>query len=71
MPVGPDSTRSPRISTALGHYWRQLEVAATAAGLQATADLGAAVTAALADRFPDAPAVLPIFPAFRSELART
>jgi hypothetical protein len=71
MPVGPDSTRSPRISTALGHYWRQLEVAATAAGLRATADLGAAVTAALADRFPDAPAVLPIFPAFRSELART
>ena len=32
MPVGPDSTRSPRISTALGHYWRQLEVTATEFG---------------------------------------
>ena len=38
MPIGPDSTRSPRISTALTHYWRQLEIVATAAELPATAD---------------------------------
>ena len=68
MPVGPDATRSPRISTALGHYWGQLGPAASAAGLPATADLASAVVAALADRFPGAPAVLPIFPAFRSEV---
>jgi hypothetical protein len=66
MPVGPDATRPPRISTALGHYWRQLVPAATEAGLLATAELGAAVAAALAARFPDAPVALPIFPAFRS-----
>jgi hypothetical protein len=66
MPVGPDATRSPRISTALGHYWRQLVPAATEAGLLATAELGSAVAAALAARFPDAPVALPIFPAFRS-----
>ena len=23
-PIGPDATRSPRISSALGHYWRQM-----------------------------------------------
>jgi hypothetical protein len=68
MPVGPDPTRSPRISTALGHYWRRLAVAAGVAGLPATADLGMAVAEALADRFPDAPVELPIFPAFRSEV---
>jgi hypothetical protein len=66
MPVGQDPTRSPRISTALGHYWRQLGPAAAAAGLSGTAELSAAVAAALAERFPDAPAVLPIFPAFRT-----
>jgi hypothetical protein len=63
--VGTDATRSPRISTALGHYWRQMAV--TAAGkLPATAELGVEVAKALAERFPDAPGALPIYPAFRT-----
>ncbi len=66
MPVGSDATRSPRISTALGHYWRQMAAAAADAGLPATAELGAEVAAALAERFPDAPSSLPVYPAFRS-----
>ncbi len=66
MPVGPDATRSPRISTALGHYWRQMALAAADGGLPATAELGTAVAAALAQRFPDAPDTLPVYPAFRS-----
>jgi hypothetical protein len=66
MPVGTDATRSPRISTALGHYWRQMAAAATEAGLPATAELGVEVAAGLAERFPDAPASLPVYPAFRS-----
>ena len=66
MPVGTDATRSPRISTALGHYWRQMAAAAAEAGLPATAELGVEVAAGLAERFPDAPASLPVYPAFRS-----
>jgi hypothetical protein len=65
-PVGPDATRSPRISTALAHYWRQLSVAAAAESRPASAELGAAVADALAKRFPDAPSSLPVYPAFRS-----
>ena len=38
------------------------------AGLPATAELGAAVATALAERFPDAPPALPIFPALRSDV---
>ncbi|MEJ3654819.1 hypothetical protein WEH80_17770 [Actinomycetes bacterium KLBMP 9759] len=66
MLIGNDATRSPRISTALAHYWRQLAVAAEAAGRPATADLGLAVAGALAKRFPDTPSALPVYPAFRS-----
>lgn len=65
-PVGSDATRSPRISTVLGHYWRQMAAAAADGGLPATAELGSAVAAALAERFPDGPATLQIYPAFRS-----
>ncbi|MCY7343410.1 MAG: hypothetical protein LH603_16655 [Pseudonocardia sp.] len=65
MPVGADTARSPRISTALAHYWRQLAGTA-AAERPATAELGAAVVDALARRFPDAPRELPVYPAFRS-----
>jgi hypothetical protein len=65
-PVGPDATRSPRISTALAHYWAEMAVAAGAAGRHASAELGTAVAAALRERFEDAPAALPVFPAFRS-----
>ncbi|MFC4950829.1 hypothetical protein [Pseudonocardia sp. GCM10023141] len=63
--VGADPTRTPRISTALAHYWRQLAVAAQD-GRPATAELGHAVAAALAARFPDSPNRLPVYPAFRS-----
>lgn len=63
--VGADPTRTPRISTALAHYWRQLSVSARA-GRPATAELGIAVADALAARFPDAPSALPVYPAFRS-----
>lgn len=66
MPIGPDPTRSPRISTALIHYWGQATAVAERAGLDASASLGRAVTAALQERFPDAPSLLPVFPAFRS-----
>jgi hypothetical protein len=66
MPVGLDATRSPRISTALGHYWREMARSAATGGLPATAELGTMVADALAKRFPDAPGTLPVFPAFRS-----
>ena len=65
-PVGLDTTRSPRISTALGHYWREMAASARRGGLPATAVLGTAVAAALAERFSDAPSALPVYPAFRS-----
>jgi hypothetical protein len=65
-PIGPDAARSPRISTALSHYWRELGAAATGAGRDATAALGEAVGAALRERFPDAPETLAVYPALRS-----
>jgi hypothetical protein len=65
-PIGPDATRSPRISSALGHYWRHMARSAEVGGLPATAELGDAVADALAKRFPDAPGTLPVYPAFRS-----
>jgi hypothetical protein len=65
-PVGPDATRSPRISTVLRHYWRQMARAAETGGMPATAALGDAVADALGKRFPDAAPTLPVFPAFRS-----
>jgi hypothetical protein len=64
--IGLDAARSPRISTALSHYWDQLATDAALAGKTATADLGVAVAEALNKRFPDAPAALPVYPAFRT-----
>jgi hypothetical protein len=64
--VGQDAARSPRISTALSHYWDQLAADAAVAGKAATAELGVAVAEALNKRFPDAPAALPVYPAFRT-----
>jgi hypothetical protein len=64
--IGADPGRSPRISTALSHYWDQLAIDAAVAGMSATADLGVAVAEALNKRFPDAPAALPVYPAFRT-----
>jgi hypothetical protein len=64
--VGQDAGRSPRISTALSHYWDQLAADAAVAGKSATAELGVAVAEALNKRFPDAPAALPVYPAFRN-----
>lgn len=65
MPVGLDATRSPRISTALSHYWRQMAEVAQHGGLPASAALGREVAAALHERFPDAATALPIYPVFR------
>jgi hypothetical protein len=65
-PIGPDPARSPRISTALTHYWRELGVAAMADGLDATVELAQQVVAALRTWFPDAPEALPVYPALRS-----
>ena len=64
--VGQDAGRSPRISTALSHYWDQLAADAAVAGKSATAELGVAVAETLNKRFPDAPAALPVYPAFRT-----
>ena len=64
--LGQDAGRSPRISTALSHYWDQLAADAAVAGKSATAELGVAVAEALYKRFPDAPAALPVYPAFRT-----
>ena len=58
--------RSPRISTALAHYWQELGTAAADGGRLETAELAAAVVAALHRRFPDAPERLAVFPALRS-----
>lgn len=63
-PIGADATRSPRISTALAHYWEQM--AGAAGDRAASADLGRSVAAALRARHPDAPSSLPVYPAFRS-----
>ncbi|MEQ3549819.1 hypothetical protein WIS52_05005 [Pseudonocardia nematodicida] len=65
-PIGSDAGRSPRISTALRHYWRGLAGIAAATGLPGTAELAGAVVDALDERFPDAPSELPLFPAFRT-----
>ncbi|MGI5130729.1 hypothetical protein ACQEVB_28255 [Pseudonocardia sp. CA-107938] len=65
VPVGSDATRSPRISTALAHYWRQV-ARSSAEARPASAELGEAVADALTKRFPDTPGALPVFPAFRS-----
>ena len=64
--IGSDAGRSPRISTALSHYWDQVAIDAADGGLSATAELGVAVAEALNKRFPDAPAALPVYPAFRT-----
>ena len=64
-PIGVDAGRSPRISTALRHYWTGLGAVAATSHRPATADLAAAVVGALDARFPDAPSALPVFPAFR------
>jgi len=66
LPIGPDATRSPLISTALAHYWTHAADVAQHAGLDASATLGRDIALALHERFPDAPAVLPLYPAFRS-----
>ncbi len=63
-PVGADATRSPRISTALAHYWEQMAMAA--GDRTASAELGRAVAAALRARYADALPALPVYPAFRS-----
>jgi hypothetical protein len=65
-PIGPDAARSPRISTALSHYWGELGAAAADAGRDATAELAEAVGVALRERFPDAPETLAVYPALRS-----
>jgi hypothetical protein len=65
-PIGPDAARSPRISTALAHYWRELGSAAGQAGRGATAELADGVVAALRERHPDAPQTLAVYPALRS-----
>jgi len=65
LSVGSNAARSPRISTALAHYWRQLSVAAAVADRPATAELGVTVADALGKRFPDSPNALPVYPAFR------
>ncbi|ANY09529.1 hypothetical protein [Pseudonocardia sp. HH130630-07] len=65
-PIGDVAGRSPRISTALRHYWRGLGAAAAVTDRPATVELAAALVAVLDDRFPDAPSELPLFPAFRT-----
>ena len=65
----PDRSRRgavARISTALAHYWQELGTAAADGGRGPTAELAAAVVAALRRRFPDAPERLALFPALRS-----
>lgn len=63
-PIGADSTRSPRISTALAHYWERMSIAA--GDRTGSAQLGRDVADALRARHPDAPSALPVYPAFRS-----
>jgi hypothetical protein len=64
--VGPDAGRSPRISTALSHYWDQLSADAAQAGKAATAELGVVVAEALNKRFPSGPRRCRSYPAFRT-----
>jgi hypothetical protein len=65
-PIGHDAARSPRISTALAHYWDQLAATAADGQRPATAVLARAVVAALHARFPDAPVTLSVYPALRA-----
>lgn len=65
-PIGTDAARSPRISSALAHYWRELGTAAAEGGRGATAALADSVVAALRVRFPDAPGALSVYPALRA-----
>jgi len=65
-PIGHDAARSPRISTALAHYWRELARTASDAGRAATGELASAVVGALRARYPDAPETLAVYPALRS-----
>ncbi|HVL83396.1 MAG TPA: hypothetical protein VM367_03755 [Pseudonocardia sp.] len=64
--IGADPGRSPRIGSALAHYWSELGRCAEASGLGPTVELASAVTRGLRARFPDAPGTLPMYPAFRS-----
>jgi hypothetical protein len=64
--LGADPTRTPRISTALAHYWREMAAAAGAVGRDASAELGIAVSDALRARHPDTAPSLTVYPAFRS-----
>ncbi|RZT86166.1 hypothetical protein EV383_3055 [Pseudonocardia sediminis] len=65
-PIGRDTGRSPRISSALRHYWRGLGAAAAVTDRPATAELAERVASALDERYPDAAPDLPVFPAFRT-----
>ncbi|MBW0105731.1 hypothetical protein [Pseudonocardia sp. KRD291] len=65
-PIGRDAGRSPRISSALRHYWRGLGEAAALTDRPATAELAERVAGALDERYPDAAPGLPVFPAFRT-----
>lgn len=64
-PIGGDAGRSPRMSTALRHYWRGAGEAAAATDRPATVELAGTVVAALDERFSDAASELAVFPAFR------
>jgi hypothetical protein len=64
--AGPDPSRSPRISSALGGYWRRVGEQADSAGRPGTAKLAEAILTALAARFTDTPPDLPLYPAFRA-----
>lgn len=64
--LGADPTRTPRISTALAHYWREMAGAAAELGRHASAELGVAVSDALRARHPDTAPSLAVYPAFRS-----
>ncbi|TCK22710.1 hypothetical protein [Pseudonocardia endophytica] len=66
-PLGRDAGRTPWLSTALRHYWYGLGERA-AATLPATTGLAGLMTAAIDERFPDSPRVLPVFPAFRARV---
>jgi hypothetical protein len=64
-PIGPDATRSPRALLALCHYWDRLAVDAEQGDRPATAELAAAIVAALREKLAHGPTELPLFPAFR------
>ncbi|MGQ0483480.1 MAG: hypothetical protein ACT4O0_20945 [Pseudonocardia sp.] len=64
--IGRDAARSPRALLALAHYWRGLAREAELGGRPATVELAEAIVAALHTRLGDAPAELPLFPAFRA-----